>query len=1016
MIKNATRFSDNAVRKQHQRNSIPALFTLTRWQLRSTWWILLLTGIALSAAFAIACIAPLFSAVADTAGLQGLFNGVPAHRTLALDVDANALSSASVENTYQQFDRVIRPDFSLYLEPSAARVITVSKIPIIEPASLDHVNPLNIYATSIERLKSALHLVQGHWASEQATDGTTLEIMLTASTAHSLGLSVGSTLTVQTGFLTQDSPYPVDPRNILHLRLVGLFTDPSPNTAALFGQTFQPLFFENGTEIYTLLVSDTAFLQACDYMASIEHSENISPSSAQGVFRLTWYYQLDTSKLEVSRIDELTGQLAQAQARVSNLPINGRPSFPYVRDSQFSNSPSGDTNILSLLRQYTSRIAVVHLPILLLALQVSALLLFFACLLTHLLIDRQTVMNALLSSRGASKRQIFWSSAMQGIVLCLLALLIGPLIGILAVSLLTRHFLPASEQEAFTLLFSSQTQILAMVSPYVGGTLLLALLAICLPFRRTTSMNILELRHEAARVAHRPFWLRYYLDILAAIVALGGLFVTFYLADTARGLDTATQELIIAPLTIVAPVLLLLACLLLFLRAFPAFLRIATSWTSSARGATAMLSLVQMARSPGQSLRLILLLSLATSFALFSLCFTASQNQRALDVAAYESGADFAGNLPMTFRDKEPFSVLAQYQQLPGVVAASAGYSGHATTTGVGNAQINLDVRAVDAHTFARVATWKAQYASQSLDSLMNFLSHQPAFTGNDVILPAIVDKTALSALHIEQGDVFDAEFKELGGWHVLFQASLVVDHIPTVNGSAGVLDPTSAAGVLTDYSILHAAYHLPLNYLWLRSDENPKTLAALRSILSSSTVELGLSNLLDRRAIADELQHDPLSVAVVLMLGIGGGSVFLLALLGNILVALLNIRQRRASFIVLRSLGMNKSQILKLLLWEQGTVYGTALLLACGLGLALIYLVVPALVFTGLPTQGVLSEVSASQFYLLQRILPPQIIFPATLPLALLVLALVCACTLILGILMLQRTSAAQELRLNED
>ncbi|HET8845433.1 MAG TPA: hypothetical protein VFN35_28430, partial [Ktedonobacteraceae bacterium] len=116
MLKNEIRLPENEARKHGQRDSMPALFTLTRWQVRSTWWILLMISGALLAAFAIACIAPLFPEVADTAGLEGLFNAVPAHRQLALTVDVSALSPASVQNIYQQYDRVIRPAINPYLE------------------------------------------------------------------------------------------------------------------------------------------------------------------------------------------------------------------------------------------------------------------------------------------------------------------------------------------------------------------------------------------------------------------------------------------------------------------------------------------------------------------------------------------------------------------------------------------------------------------------------------------------------------------------------------------------------------------------------------------------------------------------------------------------------------------------------------------------------------------------------------------------------------------------------------
>lgn len=92
------------------------------------------------------------------------------------------------------------------------------------------------------------------------------------------------------------------------------------------------------------------------------------------------------------------------------------------------------------------------------------------------------------------------------------------------------------------------------------------------------------------------------------------------------------------------------------------------------------------------------------------------------------------------------------------------------------------------------------------------------------------------------------------------------------------------------------------------------------------------------------------------------------------------------------------------------------ALLFSLLLGGILTWLVVPQLVFTGLPPRGALSELSASQFYLLQRSLPPQIVVPATLQLALPALVFTCALALFLMMRVTLKASYNQELRVNED
>lgn len=1015
-----------------QRGSLATSFILALWRLRQTWRQLLMTGLALLAACTVACIPALFSAVADTAGLQQLFNSSPARTTLALNVSAGSISSATVGATLQRFEKIIRPGMGAYLASTAAeQVIMASKLTITQPESLNHTAPFHLYATSIQRLRPALHLIQGRWANEQMTNGE-LEIMLNAVTAQALGLSVGTTLTVQSGFVTDHFTSVNNPKAVMHMRLVGIFANSATDVPALHGETFQPVEDYTGTT-YTFLLSDTAFLQACDQIAAREGSPTVSASQIESMFHMAWYYQLHVDQLQFGQTDILTTRLATVQSKVISLPANTSHTFPYIANAQFLNPPVNNADISSLLSQYNSRVTVIHLPVSLLSLQIIALLLFFACLLMNQLIDRQMTMSAQLSSRGASSRQLLWSLLAQALSLCVLALVLGPLLGTLAVYQLTQRIVPVNEQAALTGLFSSPGQIFSLLAPYLGGTFLVALLAVGLPCRRSSYVNILELRRETARASKQPFWLRYYLDLGAALLALSGFGVALYLAQVAHTLDLKTQELVITPLILVTPLFLLLGILLLFLRVFPLLLRCAAHFARPARGATSLLALVQMVRSPFQATRFILLLALATTFASFALIFSASQNQRAVDIAAYESEADFSGNLPEIPDEQTLQDLMLRYSQIPGVHAASAGFVTTGIGIGLGATQASMEVQAVDTHSFTDAAIWETQYSAQPLSSLMNILrQHAPSSTSTTIVVPAIVDETTLYNLHLAPGYIFDisSDYPTIGNATLSFQVIDVVQHIPGVNGSAGITDAFSSGGLLVDFEALRqvylnyqtqvvgfpvqAAQPLMPNYLWLRTSDTPGQLASVRTALNAS--DLTLSNLFDRRAISADLQSDPLVFSMLLIFSIGGTTALVLALLGNLLAAWLNVRLRLNSFVVLRALGASRWQVVSILLWEQGIVYLAALLLSIVLDALLVWLVVPQLIFTGLPSRGVLSEFSTAQFYLLQRVLPPQIVFPASLQLAIPAVIITCALALLLMARVVLNASYGQELRLNED
>ena len=132
------------------------------------------------------------------------------------------------------------------------------------------------------------------------------------------------------------------------------------------------------------------------------------------------------------------------------------------------------------------------------------------------------------------------------------------------------------------------------------------------------------------------------------------------------------------------------------------------------RGAVSMLALAQMSRNPRQTLRMTLLLALAIAFAIFTLVFSASQFQHISDMASYESGADFSGDLPITIERLTIQQVTALYRNIAGVKSATVGFTESGVSSGT-SLSIPIEIRAVDARTFAQTGIWTTQDSSQSL-------------------------------------------------------------------------------------------------------------------------------------------------------------------------------------------------------------------------------------------------------------------------------------------------------------
>ena len=437
-----------------------------------------------------------------------------------------------------------------------------------------------------------------------------------------------------------------------------------------------------------------------------------------------------------------------------------------------------------------------------------------------------------------------------------------------------------------------------------------------------------------------------------------------------------------------------------------------------------MLALAQMSRAPRQSVRLTLLLALATAFAIFTIIFMASQTQRIEDVAAFQSGADFSGTFQKSAAT--PLQVAeetALYHHIPGVISATVGNISSATAAGT-ILSLPMEIRAVDSTTFARTAIWTEQDSSQSLSTLMAQLTSQRTSALSRQTVPAVVDSSAWQSLKLTpNASSFSLNFTNGA---VQFVAIAEVQHIPTVNDlSTSTTNSGSVpnGGILVDYPSFAAVYgfdfrtssaSLPLNAVWLRTHDDAASLTAVRKALSKGVLQL--TPLYDRRATIESLYHDPLYLDLLGVLTLGASTALLLALVGSLIATWLNAQSRLVNFAVLRALGAASPQIASTLTWEQSIIYTTSILFGILFGAIFSALVVPRLIFTSVGSSGTSSDLTNSQFDVTQNVPPIQIVIPPMLVIALAVLVIICIVALGMMIRVVSRPSISQTLRLNED
>jgi ABC-type antimicrobial peptide transport system permease subunit len=1009
----------------------PTYVTLAIWQLRKVWFLLLVQGVGFIAAVTIVCSVPLFSTVATTASLHETLNASADTSTITLDTTMQGFSSKIYNDVQKQLNPMIQQYIGTYLDHPTPSFIRTTGFTLGSAASSNAKGAIQLIGASMDQASSHLTLVQGQLPQPTVTQGA-IDGILTPATARLLHLTVGSIVTLHGDFFTnpKDMFGGFSPSGKVTLRIVGLFNIAPADTTFWHGEDFLPI---QGQQVnsFTLLVPSEAYLSALDQIASAARQDTVfSPQT----FKLTSYYHLNTANIAVNQVDVLSNRLTQLRTSIANKyssienAANG-PSYPYIVQVNLFNPIAGSYDISNTLDQFRNRAAIVTIPIAVITLLAFALILFFASLIANLLVDQQAETIAILRSRGASISQIFGSLLMQSIALGVIALIIGPILALIFVSLISQHVLGLTEQAAISLVTGQSVQAMFSVVFYALATVIVVVASMAFMLWLAARKNVLVARREAARTTQRPLWQRLNLDAVTAVIALIGYGVSLYLVSINNLFDARTRVLVVAPLTLVAPLFLLIAFLFLFLRFFTALLRLGARLAMRSRGAISMLALAQMARNPRQTLRMTLLLALAIAFAIFTLVFSASQFQHISDMATYESGADFSGDLPVTTQRLTVQQETALYRNIAGVISATVGFTESGVSSGT-SLSIPIEIRAVDARAFAHTGIWTPQDSSQSLATLMTQLVAVSSNAMSNDQVPVIIDAATAHRLDLQSGNSFAVSVNNLPNSTLNCQVIAVVQHIPTVNSNdASAKSGTYVApgGILLDYTTYAAVYkrdilvqgstsdtYLPINHIWLSTQNDEHSLASVREELK--TPGLRLQNLYDRRVLVTTMSSDPLYLSLIIVLTIGSVTALLLALVGSLLASWMSVRNRLTSFAVMRALGTAPAQVTRVLLWEQVVIYATALILGIIFGAILSATAVPTLAFTSLSTGGVLSSLSSDEFYVFQRIIPAQVVIPLSLGLAFAALVAICVVALWIMASVTLRPSMSQTLRLNED
>jgi ABC-type lipoprotein release transport system permease subunit len=535
-------------------------------------------------------------------------------------------------------------------------------------------------------LPSSPPLVRGDGRTLQSVP---LEVAVDTLGAKLLRLGVGDELEI---FL----PGPTNDTTSMRARIVGVFRRLDPSDEFWYGTNRDFSFKDDQWTIVPLFTTEDAIL------------EQVLPVYPTLYTDVTWFFYLDRHKIRARDVGALQDIVLSVTHDVhSNLRNSGAA-----------------IDLDKVLNEYEDQLLLARIPLFLMVLLVVGILTYYLALVAGLIVRSRATEISMLKSRGATTWQVGLLALVEGLLLAVPAVALGPFLALGLVQALGRVFFGLGGSQGLVpvpVVISSQAFLLGAA----GGVL--AVIVLTLSTLAVARQGIVEFRQMGARPPQVPFIHRYYLDfLLLALIGLLWWQIESRGAFLVRPLGSRGLEMDFTLL--LGPLLGLLALGLLVLRFFPIAAALVARVAGPVGPAWLVHGLRRVSRDPVIPGTLVVLLMLATALGVVGSAFSSTLERSQRDRVMYATGADlrFQHN-----GDWTPLSSLGLADLVGGMGAVGGATEvqrtgGYVTTKGFGH---SADLLAVDVDRFAGTAWYRPDFArGKPLTELMQTLTPIPPF------------------------------------------------------------------------------------------------------------------------------------------------------------------------------------------------------------------------------------------------------------------------------------------------
>jgi len=774
---------------------------------------------------------------------------------------------------------------------------------------------------SMTGFEGHVKVVKGRMFEPNPAGGVT-EVVVQDFLIEGTSYSVGDEIILRSG---------IDPKLRFSVRIVGI---------VVADEEVADAFWYKDANTYRH--ARTMFMSDADMERFMFTGDNLKHMSS-----CIWYAALDYRQIIAEEVPDITEGFRSFQCTVVGLT-----------DRKHSAVFTG-TNVL---QAYISRYWGLILNVLVLAVPVLILLLYYIFMVARLKVRSEQTEISVMQSRGAAGGQVLGVHLLESALLLIPAAALAlPLSSFMCQMIgASNGFLEFVGRRALNVQFTRNT-LLAML---LAGALYV--LMTLLPVIKQSKINIVQEKAKSARRSKAPVWRKFFLDF----ILLGVSGYAYYSMSLSRDVLASTGMKPAAGgmdyLLFLASTMFAVGAGLLFLRLYPLVVRLIYRIGRRWWGAVPYASLHQVRYDNNSAGFIMIFLVMTVSVGMFSANAARTINRHVEDNVRYTVGADITivpdwnKHKGTTLGDDggpgTDFYInldIRDYEKIEGAQAVARVFTSTATVEYSEEVRPQAALMAVDPYDFARTVWTRAGLNPHHLNEYMNILTEYP--------YAVILSRCLADELGLKPNDPVTIQYD--GGTAECVVAGFI-DYMPgykpklmargwssaTLKMSNGRVVPTrTEIGGLRDRNLVIAN----LEYLQRRNPTQPykiwvrKEPGVTDREVYSSIEKLNLSAP-DGASLPNEVQasmgymppppvmssaqeiakakNDPVLQGTNGMLSLGFIISMTVCTLGFLIYWILSIKTRALQFGVLRAMGVRRRGVLGMLALEQLMVSGAAI------------------------------------------------------------------------------------------